>query len=160
MIITKFKLFLEARLSDLLKVKGDSDIASEIRRLSEVEFDFSKNLTKFITLKKRLGNKKIQFSINWNDTATHSLNKRIRERTSFKSIEEFNNFFKEKINQIFPDKVGKELFSNARYSIYSEEYNLSIVFYFSFEDFMNGKYEISVITILPGKKGDIILELD
>jgi hypothetical protein len=159
MIFTKFKLFVEARLSDVLNIKGDSELASELKRKQDTEFDFSQKLTKFVTLKRRIGNKKIQFEILWYNTATHSILKRIKDRTSFVSVEEFNELFKSSINQILPEKIGKEIFT-GRYSMYSSEYNLSIIFNFNIDDFSNGKYQLSIITILPGKKGDKIFNIN
>lgn len=161
MIYTKFKKFLEARLSDVLKIKGDSELASQIKKIKDAEFDLTKKLVKFITLKKRVNNKKLQFEIDWNDTATHNLTKRIDDRTSFASVEEFNQYFKNEFNRIFPDMVGKELYTTGRYSLYSNEYNFSIIIYFNLDEYTDGIYEVKVITILPGKKGnDIIRFID
>ena len=157
MIITKFKLFLEARLSDLLTIKGDSDLSKELSKIKDSEFNMTKNLVKFITLKKRVNNKKIQFELSWNDTAKHDLVKRIKERTSFRSIEEFNQYFKSEFNTIFPDMVGKELHSSGRYSLYSYEYNFSIIIDFNIDEYSDGIYEVRIITILPGKKGNNII---
>lgn len=161
MIYTKFKKFLEARLSDVLKIKGDSELASQIKKIKDAEFDLTKKLVKFITLKKRVNNRKLQFEIVWNDTATHNLTKRIDDRTSFASVEEFNQYFKNEFNRIFPDMVGKELYTTGRYSLYSNEYNFSIIIYFNLDEYTDGIYEVKVITILPGKKGnDIIRFID
>jgi hypothetical protein len=158
MIYTKFKLFLEARLSDILKIKGDSELASQMKKIKDAEFDLSKKLVKFITLKKRVNNKKIQFEIFWNDTATHNLTKRIQDRTSFISVEEFNQYFKNEFNKIFPDMVGKELYTTGRYTLYSSEYNFSIIMYFDIDEYTDGIYEVKVVTILPGKKGNDIIK--
>lgn len=157
MIIKKYKLFVEARLADLLNIKGDSDLAKELTKIKDAEFDISKKLVRFITLKKRVNNKKIQFEILWNDSAKHNLIKRIKERTSFNSVEDFNNYFKEEFNKIFPDMVGKELYSTGKYSLYSTEYNFTIILDFSIDEYIDGIYEVKVITILPGKKGDNII---
>jgi hypothetical protein len=158
MIYTKFKLFLEARLSDILNIKGDSELASQMKKIKDAEFDLSKKLVKFITLKKRVNNKKIQFEIFWNDTATHNLTKRIQDRTSFISVEEFNQYFKNEFNKIFPDMVGKELYTTGRYTLYSSEYNFSIIMYFDIDEYTDGIYEVKVVTILPGKKGNDIIK--
>lgn len=158
MIYTKFKLFLEARLSDILNIKGDSELASQMKKIKDAEFDLSKKLVKFITLKKRVNNKKIQFEIFWNDTATHNLTKRIQDRTSFISVEEFNQYFKDEFNKIFPDMVGKELYTTGRYTLYSSEYNFSIIMYFNIDEYADGIYEVKVVTILPGKKGNDIIK--
>jgi len=67
-------LLIEVRLSDVLNLKSKEDdkLSSEIDQLKNLSFDFEKNLVKFITLKKRVNNKKIQFKINWNDTSKHN----------------------------------------------------------------------------------------
>lgn len=157
MIIKKYKLFVEARLADLLNIKGDSDLAKELTKIKDAEFDISKKLVRFITLKKRVNNKKIQFEIEWNDSATHNLIKRIKERTSFNSVEDFNQYFKTEFNKIFPDMVGKEIYVTGKYSLYSTEYNFTIILDFSIDEYIDGIYEVKVITILPGKKGDNII---
>lgn len=158
MIFTKFQLFIEARLSDVLNIKGDSDLAKEISKIKDAEFDINKKLVRFITLKKRVNNKKIRFEMEWNDSATHNLVKRIQERTSFGGVEEFNQYFKDQFNKIFPDMVGKELLSSGRYSLYSKEYNFSIIIYFNIDEYSDGIYEVKIITILPGKKGNDIIK--
>jgi hypothetical protein len=161
MIIKNYKLFLEARLADLLNIKGDSELAKEMQKIKDAEFDISKKLVRFITLKKRVNNKKIQFEIEWNDSATHNLIKRIKERTSFNSVEDFNQYFKTEFNKIFPDMVGKELYASGKYSLYSTEYNFTIILDFSIDEYIDGIYEVKIITILPGKKGnDVIRFID
>jgi hypothetical protein len=158
MLITKYKLFLEARLADLLKIKGEGDLAKELNKIKDADFDLSRKLVRFITLKKRVNNKKIQFEILWNDTAKHNLVNRIKERTSFNSVEEFNEYFKSEFNKIFPDMVGKELPSTGRYSLYSKEYNFTIIMDFSIDEYIDGIYEVKIITILPGKKGNDVIK--
>jgi hypothetical protein len=158
MIIKNYKLFLEARLADLLNIKGDSELAKEMQKIKDAEFDINKKLVRFITLKKRVNNKKIQFEIFWNDTAKHNLVKRIQERTSFNSVEDFNQYFKGEFNKLFPDMVGKELHTTGRYSLYSKEYNFTIIMDFSIDEYIDGIYEVKIITILPGKKGNDIIK--
>jgi hypothetical protein len=126
--------------------------------IKDAEFDLNKKLVKLITLKKRVNNKKIQFQINWNDSATHNLVKRIKERTSFGSVEDFNQYFKGEFNRIFPDMVGKEIYVSGRYSLYSKEYNFSMIINFNIDEYADGIYEVDIITILPGKKGNNIVK--
>ena len=158
MIFTKFQLFIEARLSDVLNIKGDGDLVKQMTKIKDAEFDINKKLVRFITLKKRVNNKKIRFEIEWNDSATHNLVKRIQERTSFNSVEEFNQYFKDQFNKIFPDMVGKELLSSGRYSLYSSEYNFTIIMHFDIDEYVDGIYEVRIITILPGKKGNDVIK--
>jgi len=149
MIITKFDLFCEARLADVLNIKGSGDLVKQMTDIKDAEFDLNKKLVKLITLKKRVNNKKIQFEINWNDSATHNLVKRIKERTSFGSVEDFNQYFKGEFNRIFPDMVGKEIYVSGRYSLYSKEYNFSMIINFNIDEYADGIYEVDIITILP-----------
>jgi hypothetical protein len=126
--------------------------------IKDAEFDLNKKLVKLITLKKRVNNKKIQFEINWNDSATHNLVKRIKERTSFGSVEDFNQYFKGEFNRIFPDMIGKEIYVSGRYSLYSKEYNFSMIINFNIDEYSDGIYEVDIITILPGKKGNNVVK--
>ena len=158
MIITKFDLFCEARLADILNIKGSGDLVKQMTDIKDAEFDLNKKLVKLITLKKRVNNKKIQFQINWNDSVTHNLVKRIKERTSFGSVEDFNQYFKGEFNRIFPDMVGKEIYVSGRYSLYSKEYNFSMIINFNIDEYADGIYEVDIITILPGKKGNNIVK--
>jgi hypothetical protein len=158
MIITKFDLFCEARLADVLNIKGSGDLVKQMTDIKDAEFDLNKKLVKLITLKKRVNNKKIQFQINWNDSVTHNLVKRIKERTSFGSVEDFNQYFKGEFNRIFPDMVGKEIYVSGRYSLYSKEYNFSMIINFNIDEYADGIYEVDIITILPGKKGNNIVK--
>lgn len=146
----KFKSFTEARLSDVLNIKGTGEISDNIRKMKDKQFEFNSKLVSLITLKKRVGGKKIQLKVEWNDSATHDLVQRISNRTSFTSIEEFNNFFKDFVNRIFPDKVGKELFS-GKYAFYSVEYNITIIMEFNIDRYQKGDYGIRVVTLLPGR---------
>jgi hypothetical protein len=158
MIITKFDLFCEARLSDLVNIRGEGDFAKNLKSIKDREFDPTKNLIKFITLKERVNKNKIQFSINWNNSATHNLIQRIDNRTSFKSVEEFNQYFKVEFNKIFPKMIGKEIYVSGRYSLYSKEYNFSTIMNFDIEEYADGIYEVDIITILTGKKGNNIVK--
>ena len=146
----KFKSFTEARLSDVLNIKGNGEISDNIRKMKDKQFEFNSKLVSLITLKKRVNGKKIQLKVEWNDSATHDLVQRISNRTSFTSIEEFNNFFKDFVNRIFPDKVGKELFS-GKCAFYSVEYNITIIMEFNIDRYQKDDYAIRVVTLLPGR---------
>ena len=54
--------------------------------------------------------------------------------------------------------VGKELYTTGRYTLYSSEYNFSIIMYFNIDEYADGIYEVKVVTILPGKKGNDIIK--
>jgi hypothetical protein len=159
MIIKNFKLFLEARLSDVVKVKSIIDKTDNIQKYVDMDFDSNKNLIKYITLNNRIDKRKVQFKIKWNHNISHDFKKRINDRTSFKSIEEFNEFFKSSINKVFPSMVGKQLFNNGDYCLYSKEYDISVIISFDIQKYIKGDYELFVKTILPGKTGYNIVKI-
>jgi hypothetical protein len=156
------KTFEEVRISDILKIKGDSGTSEIIRNMMDKEFDESDPLIKEIQLNNKFLNKSIKLKIRWNDTANHSIVKRIRERTNFNSINEFNEYFEEKIQKIIPEKIGKEINESGRYALYDKEYDFSIIIDINPDDFIRKSiYKIFVFTILPLKRGrDVIKFLD
>jgi len=54
--------------------------------------------------------------------------------------------------------VGKEIYVSGRYSLYSKEYNFSMIINFNIDEYADGIYEVDIITILPGKKGNNIVK--
>ena len=155
MIIKNYNLFLEARLFDLVNLKSDkSNIEKSIKFYQEMDFDFSSKLIKYITLNKRRNGEKIRMLIQWNHDAEHDLQKRIQNRTSFKTIDEFNEYFTLVINKLFPDKIGDTIFSSGKYSIYDRELNITISMAFNIGDYLSKKYKLIVVTILSGRKSD------
>lgn len=151
-IFTNYKTFCEAKLSDLLRVKGDSDLSNELNKIKDKEFDLTQKLPRKIIL-----DNDSLLRISWYDTVKHDLVKKIKERTSFSSIDHFIEYLKEKLIDIFPYMLGKELFRSGRYSIFLEEYNISIIIEFDLNKNMNDNYFIGIITVLPGRKGDNII---
>lgn len=153
--ILKYSKFLEARLSDILNIKSttNSDIEKIISDKAKADFEFDKSLVKYVTTRSSITDKEIRFKILWNDNSKHDLQKRIKERSYFKSISEFNDFFKKSISTIFPDMIGKELFKSGRYSLYNKEHNISIIISFDLNLFIKNRYQIKIVTILPGEKG-------
>lgn len=157
MKIQNYKLFIEAKLADILKVKSsgsdDGEVEKQIKAYQELKIDLKDKLIKYITLEKRVSKKKVRLEISYYDTAIHNIKKRLDDRTSFATIDEFNERLKSLINKVFPDMVGKELFSDGRYTIYDVEKNMSVLFDFYLKDFMKDSFKINIVTVLPGQKG-------
>lgn len=155
MKILNFDLFIEARFFDLVNLKnnGGSNVEQTIKNFQEMEFDSSKELIKYITLDNKIGDERIKMKIEWNNSASHNLIKRINNRTSFVSVEEFNEYFKNIINKFFPLEVGKTFFKSGVYSLYDKEHNITIVIYIDVMSFIEQhRYRIKVLTVLPGRK--------
>lgn len=140
----------EARLADLVRVTGDkNDLHTYIEKEKSKEFEVDRELPTQLTLKKRYNNKKIKIYFDWFDTSKHDLKKRIKERTSFKTITEFTEEFKNVFNYILPDQLGYGISENGRYAIILKEYNITIIFHINLDNFDNQQIDINIITLLP-----------
>lgn len=145
----------EARLSDLLTLKGDkSNLHSYIEKEKSKEFEVDRNFPTEMTLKKRFNNKKIKVYFSWYDTSKHDLKKRIIDRTSFKTISEFAEIFKEVINKIFPEQLGISINENGRAGIGIMEYNISIIFDIDIDNLDKNEIKLNILTILPQSQID------
>ena len=151
--VINFKKFCEARLADLVNIKGFGDLSDQFRSIKDAEFDLTKKLPNSI----KLENGSI-LKIRWYDIITHDLVKRLKERTSFSGVDHFIEVFSDKMDYIFPNMIGKKLKEKGRYSIYLKEYNISIIIGFDLDKNMGRNYFINVITVLPGRKGKNIVD--
>lgn len=142
--------FEEVRLSDVLKVSGESEYANTLKDISKTDFDDSSNLIDHINLKGEFINRKIKLIVRWNHNESHDMIKRIKDRTNFNSISDFNEYFEDKMQKVFPHMIGKEINENGRYIIYDKELKLSIIIDINVDDFIKKLiYKIFVFTIVP-----------
>lgn len=145
----------EARLSDLIRVSGDkNELHKYIEKEKSKEFEIDRELPTQLTLRKRYNNKKIKVYFKWFDNSKHDLKKRIKERTSFKTISEFTEIFKNSINYILPGELGVNISENGRYALNLSEYNLTIIFTINLDYFDVNEIKITIITILPKSQVD------
>lgn len=135
--LLKYKLFVEVRLSDVTTIIGDKNLFDI--NISDDDF------LKFKTISKRINNKKIRLTINWNHTLQHDMIKRIHERTSLKSVSELNSLISNGLDELYINYLN-HINSNNRYSLWFSEYNISIIV-----DIEYNKNNINVISILHGK---------
>jgi len=154
------KKFEEVRFSDVLKIKGESDLSDKIKHEINKDFDDSKELIDSIILKNEFLLRKIKLRIQWNNTTNHNLIERIKERTNFKSIEEFNRYFEEKINKIIFREIGKQINEKGRYSLYDKELNFSIIVDINPQEFIRKNiFKIFVFTILPLRRQENVIKV-
>lgn len=155
MVITKFKLFCEAKLGQVMKlnINKESDVSKQLQKKSEEKYDLTKDLPKLIKLYNG-----ISLNIKWFNTAAHDINQRISERTSFVNLDDFIDALRLELSEVFPEKIGKDLFKSGKYSIYLEEYNISLIIVFDLNKNIDS-YFIEVITVLPGKKGTDVVKI-
>ena len=139
--IRKYQAFLEeVFMRDIWRTKSTSDSEMENRIKSHIgrEFNFDGNLTGFVKVD---GKKKIK--VYWNDSESHSIKKRIKERTSFVSIREFNKALDETIRRLFIEKI-EEIDKKAKYCIKCEKFALSLLISLDPK-----KDNLSITSILP-----------
>ena len=134
-MITKFNIFEEVRLSDVANIIG-----------GHIEFDDDDDnkFLKFKTISKRINNKKIRLSINWNHSLKHDLLKKLKERTSFKNISELNDLIEKGLDELFIKNIN--YIDNNTYSLWFSEYNFSVITNINLKN-----SEINIITILQGQ---------
>jgi hypothetical protein len=124
MKILTFKLF-EAKLADVLKTNVD-----KFKEYTNREFKYGE-LKKYIML----NNNKVK-NIRYYDNEKHKLISRIKERTNFDSVDEFNKILDKALNKVLNNK---RLFNKLRkpgdYNLYLEDYNLSIIFFYSHTEY-------------------------
>jgi len=136
----------EARLIDLIP-----DLPSEFTDSLPTKPDYEEKFVSQYTLKQRVNNRKVKVKINWNDKISHDLKKRIRDRTNFVSVGEFNQFFKEFLDKIFPSMIGKQIVADGDYGFYLEEKNITFIIYMKASEIINkGLFDIYVKTVKSG----------
>lgn len=156
--IKSWDIFIEeVKLGDISKFNIDPNNKDSIdvkNRLTYKNLEDSK-FRKLITTKKYYKGKKIQWSLNWYHDTYHDLIRRISKRTSIKTISEFNDIFSNTINKLLPDYlISGEINKSGRYSIYLNEYNISLIIYLNII-----KFEITTISIINGINYDKCLKL-
>lgn len=148
--LRSWKKFEEVRLSDVLKVSGESEYANVIKDIIKSDFDDESELIDHINLKGEFMNRKIKLKVRWNHNEKHDMIRRIKDRTNFNSTSEFNEYFEEKMQKVFPHMIGKEINENGRYIIYDKELKLSIIIDINVDDFIKKLiYKIFVFTVVP-----------
>jgi len=153
-------LLEEVRFSDVVKIKNtDSEVATNIHKMVTKAKDFTGKLLRYVPLKSSKPGRPEMIAIDYNDTVEHDLRKRISERTNFTSTDEFNFFFREFLNEIFPYEIGKKLHKSGKYSLYSVEHDFSVIVFFNIERWTRGIKELNLITILPGKTGLDVIDI-
>jgi hypothetical protein len=141
-MIKNWETFLEARLKDLVNLKG-FDAKTKSRWGFDKEFDLEGKLVKIITTNKRVGGKKLQFKITYFNDIHHSITDRIQKRTNLNDVEEFNFILKNTLNRLVEEK--ENFIFDRKYAVYLKEYNFVIIFTLDYE-----LKELNIYTILPG----------
>lgn len=156
MYIINYKEFInkiyEVKLGDVLKItsKSGSDTENLFKNIPKSGFDDSERLNNFVNV--YINGVKTKLKVSYYDTPEHDIVKRIK-RTDIKSIKEFNMYFTSVIRSIIPSQIGKEIDKKARYVIFNEDANHSLIVNIDPDKIKSGERAIKLITIIPGKAG-------
>lgn len=156
-MITKFKLYLEdVLMSDIIKYNGNDE---NINRHINQTFREDDKLLDVIILD--VPEHKI-IKLEWNHKETHSIIKRIKERTNFKSIIVFNEYLTSIFNKLFTEYYDEITRKYRKYNIYIVEKNISIICIIPHNLLYNIDSSIQILSIINGLDSDVnkIIEIE
>jgi hypothetical protein len=100
--------------------------------------------------------------LKWYNTSTHSIPEKIKNRTTFSSTSEFNNFIKKTFNDLI-DNHFKEIDQSGRYALYFKENNFYLILDIDYDNLFKKYVLIFVVTITnstPDEKIYKIIEIN
>jgi len=138
-MITKFKIF-EAKMRDLLKISHKSD--ASINR----DFEYDTDLISSVYLE----NFDKTIHLSWNHVEKdHDMYLKVKDRTSYNSISEFNEEFQKIINDLFDNYFYKITNKKIFYDLYLTESDFHILTIIKYDNLFEDCAEIKIVTILP-----------
>ena len=141
-MITKFNLFLEAKLGKLAKIIGNDD---NITKLENSDFDDADLITE-IKLE-NFGDKIIH--IRWNHTDKHNIKNKIRDRSQIYNVSEFNNIFKNIIIELFDNHFDDIKDGVDEYDLRLNDSGLDILTIIKYDNLFRDYTQFFIITVLP-----------
>jgi len=156
----KYLQTFEARLGDITKTNN-----IKLNNIINKKFEVDSELTNNVYLNKFNSDLKVI----WFHREKHNIIKKIKERTSFKSISEWNIFFEEQMNNLFLHHFD-EIHEFGEYShdknikicLYIEEYDIYFAMSIDFKKLFE-KPEVFIATLLPQRcdynKTDLYLNI-
>ena len=86
--------------------------------------------------------------LKWNDTEFHPMIDRIKERTRFNSISEFNIFIENVFKSIIPKEINKSINKNFQeYGLYFPKNNFYIIIDINYDDLFKKYTRFYIVTI-------------
>jgi len=140
---TEFCNESKVRQISTIKTKNDSDLSKELKRKISDSFIEDCPFVKKITYNDKIIN------IKWNDTEYHNLISRLKNRTSFTSVGEFNDVFIKTIESIIPKELGKKINKTNIYDLYLKYNNITIVVKINYPEFLQNP-RVYVVSIIGG----------
>lgn len=131
------KLLEFAKIRDISKSKN-----KEILKKLNIEFKADNRLIFDIFLK----NSNKHLFIKWNDVEKHIMLDRIEDRTSFKSISEFNEYIKKVFNDLL-DNHFYEIDNSGRYALHLIENNFYLLVDINYDNLFKEYTQFVIPTI-------------
>lgn len=153
---SKFLISEKHKVRDIsdIKTKEDSELYKDINSEIKKDFVIDCSLTKRILLSDRT------IKVKWNDYASHSIKNRLKGRTTFRSISEFNDIFTKTIKTIIPKEFGKSIKYKGLYDLYLKENKVHILVLINWP-FILQYNNIKVISVVQGTAlYDFFIEID
>ena len=83
----------------------------------------------------------------WHNTYYHSIIDRIKNRTSFNSISNFNEVIEYGFKQVFPDEIGNTITEGGRYALHFNNHNFYLIISLNYNNLFEEDAEIFIITL-------------
>jgi len=140
-MITKFKLFLEAKLGNLATIIGNDEIINKVINSDFDDADFIPSIY--------LENYDKTIKVDWNHNENHNIKQKLKNRTQLYNISEFNTIFEKIINELF-DLHFEDFNENIeKYDLYLTESNIHIIVIIDYKKLFQENTNIFILTILP-----------
>jgi len=98
-------------------------------------------------------------SLKWNDKYYHSIIDRIKDRTSFNSISDFNSVVEYGFDNVFPDEIEKTIKEGGRYALHFNNHNFYLIISLNYQNLFDDNTEIFIITLSTITSEEDIIEI-
>ncbi len=147
------KFLLEyAKFRDIAKNNSGDE---EISKLLNLKFKNDVTLLSSVTIERL--NKTIELV--WHNTKRHPIIKKIENRTSFKSVSEFNNVVEYGLNQVFPKEIYKGIRESGTYALHFNENRFYLIISINFRHLFDDDADIYIVTVIQNTKEEDIIEI-
>lgn len=147
-MIMKFSIF-ESRFSDLATITriGNTTEDDEFYKTARSNVDNSFIKDESLIEKVYCHNPRKVVRIKWNSSTTHNIVQKIKERTTHRSVSEFNDIFQQVIESIIPSEIGNQIDRSGTYALYLNEHHYYILIEIDYNRIFDTSPMIFVVTI-------------
>lgn len=132
------KLLEFARISDVT-ISNDR----YIKNIINSKFEEGEKFIDLINIKK---NYKI-LTLNWFNNNKHDIIEKIKERTRFGSISEFNKAVEKAFKKIIPSEIARDIDRSGRYALYFTLHNFYLIIEIDYKNLLTKTPNIGIVTV-------------